>query len=218
MSKLSYMTLREKAADEIRMKILTQEYPPGMKIVEQNLSNEFEISRGPIREALRQLEQEGLLEYSRNIGCSVKDVTIEDVYEIYLLRSTYEVLAVRSFQGKFTEKELAQMEDILNKMQDSGTTDIRQIIDHDHMLHQIIVEKSGMPRLIKSWKELDYGSSIAVRYGRPDRKEMNEHQYNIHHDLIQIFRMGYTEDICQAISDHYMLPVKKIMAEQGKKR
>ena len=55
MAKLRYRTLRENVVDEIRMKILNREYEPGMRIVEQNLSDELGVSRGPIREALRQL-------------------------------------------------------------------------------------------------------------------------------------------------------------------
>ena len=71
MGKLRFQTLREKVAEEIRLKILNQELTPGMRIIEQELSDELGVSRGPIREALRQLEQEGMIEYTRNIGCSV---------------------------------------------------------------------------------------------------------------------------------------------------
>lgn len=57
MSKLRYQTLRENVTKVIREKILNRELQPGMRIIEQNLSEELEVSRGPIREALRQLEQ-----------------------------------------------------------------------------------------------------------------------------------------------------------------
>ena len=60
MSKLRYQTLRENAAKVIREKILNKELKPGMRVIEQNLSDELEVSRGPIKEALRQLEQEDI--------------------------------------------------------------------------------------------------------------------------------------------------------------
>lgn len=79
MGKLDYRTLRENVADEIRMKILNGDMKPGDKIIEQELASEFGISRGPVREALRQLEQEGMVEYSRNVGCSVRHIGMDDV-------------------------------------------------------------------------------------------------------------------------------------------
>ena len=83
MSRLDYRTLRENVLDEIRMKILRGELVPGERIVEQELASEFGVSRGPVREALRQLEEEGLVEYARNAGCSVRQIGLEDIYEIY---------------------------------------------------------------------------------------------------------------------------------------
>ena len=71
MGKLDYRTLRENVADEIRMKILNGDMKPGDKIIEQELASEFGISRGPVREALRQLEQEGMVEYSDASSCSM---------------------------------------------------------------------------------------------------------------------------------------------------
>lgn len=72
MSDFAFKTLREQIVSAIRTKILSGELTPGTRIIEQKLAEEFGSSRGPIREALRQLEQEGLVEYSRNVGCSAK--------------------------------------------------------------------------------------------------------------------------------------------------
>ena len=61
MAELTYRTLRENIADIIRKRIIYQELEPGQKIVEQDLAKEFKTSRAPIREALRQLENESMI-------------------------------------------------------------------------------------------------------------------------------------------------------------
>ena len=69
---LKNKTLREEVVDFLRLRILRGEIKPGERIVESEVANYFNISRGPVREAVRQLEQEGLLAYQRNKGCLVK--------------------------------------------------------------------------------------------------------------------------------------------------
>lgn len=148
MSKLRYQTLRENVAKVIREKILNKELKPGMRIIEQNLSDELEVSRGPIREALRQLEQEGVVEYTRNVGCSVKEITIKDLYEIYLLRSTYEILAVKLCGGQFEQEDIERMEKVLEHMKD--LKNYEEVVMCDNVLHSIFVEKGDFQRIKKS--------------------------------------------------------------------
>ena len=113
MGEFAFQTLRESITSAIRSKILTGELQPGVKLAEQKLAEEFGSSRAPIREALRQLEQEGMVEYSRNVGCSVRRVKPEDAYEIYLLRANLEMTALRYFDCKFTEEDLHTLRGIL---------------------------------------------------------------------------------------------------------
>ena len=100
MTELGYKTLRESIVDIIRKRIINRELQPGQKIVEQELAKEFKTSRAPIREALRELENEGLVEYVRNAGCSVKEITFEELFEIYLMR----VRIMRLWQCVFWEE------------------------------------------------------------------------------------------------------------------
>jgi len=116
MTELGYKTLRESIVDIIRKRIINRELQPGQKIVEQELAKEFKTSRVPIREALRELENEGLVEYVRNAGCSVKEITFEESFEIYLMRANYEIMAVRLLGGKIPEETLQEMEEILVHM------------------------------------------------------------------------------------------------------
>ena len=213
MGKLAYRTLRENIVEEIREKILNQELPPGMRIVEQDISDEFGVSRGPIREALRQLEQEGMIEYTRNVGCSVKKITLADIREIYLLSSTYEMLAVRSYDGNFSDSDIEKMDKILEQMAYLNEPDYTYIVSLDCMLHSIFVEKTGMPRLKKAWRDLNYGNILSCYAGNQDVNVVAKRQYPIHKELVDVCRTRNTENICDAISKHYMLTINRVLKE-----
>ena len=116
MTELGYKTLRESIVDIIRKRIINRELQPGQKIVEQELAKEFQTSRAPIREALRELENEGLVEYVRNAGCSVKEITFEESFEIYLMRANYEIMAVRLLGGKIPEETLQEVHFLLHPL------------------------------------------------------------------------------------------------------
>lgn len=131
MTVLRYKTLRESIVDIIRKRIINRELQPGQKIVEQELAKEFKTSRAPIREALRELENEGLVEYVRNAGCSVKEITFEESFEIYLMRANYEIMAVRLLGGKIPEETLQEMEEILERMKNLDVDEYDQLFSYD---------------------------------------------------------------------------------------
>lgn len=210
MGKIRFRTLRENVAEEIRFKILNHELTPGMRIIEQDLSEELGVSRGPIREALRQLEQEGMIEYTRNVGCSVKEITMQDVYETYLLRSNYEILAVRLYHAEFTDEDIAKMEEVLELMKSLTIENYSQVVSYGCMLHGVIIEKAGLPRLTKAWSDLEYGEIFACNAGDRDKQTIIEKQYPIHRELVDIFKTRDEEKICGAILDHYMMSVKRL--------
>jgi len=214
MGKLAFKTLRENVSEEIRLKILNQELTPGMRIIEQDLSDELGVSRGPIREALRQLEQEGMVEYTRNVGCSVREITIQDVYETYLLRSNYEMIAVRLYEAQFTDEEIARMEEALELMKNLTIENYSKIVSYGCMLHEVIIEKAGLARLKKAWQDQEYGEIISCNAGFVDKQTVLERQYPIHRELVDICKTRDVEAICNAISDHYMLTIKRLKSEE----
>ena len=183
MAELIYRTLRENIADIIRKRIIYQELEPGQKIVEQDLAKEFKTSRAPIREALRQLENEGLIEYVRNAGCSVK--------------------------------EICRMEEVLEKMKKLDEEQFDQVFVYDNQMHGLLVEMTGMTRLYKAWKELNYGNIVTGFSLSTDKKRVLERQYPIHKELVDACREKNKEKICHVLSEHYMRTIRRLLKEQG---
>ena len=87
-------SLTDEIADIIRDRILKGEYKIGEKIKENQIATELRVSRTPIREAFKQLENEGLIDYIPNRGCFAKGFTKQDIEDIYAVRKALEVLSV----------------------------------------------------------------------------------------------------------------------------
>ena len=204
MGKLDYRTLRENVADEIRMKILNGDMKPGDKIIEQELASEFGISRGPVREALRQLEQEGMVEYSRNVGCSVKHIGMDDVYEIYYMRANYEMMAVRLYNAPFPRETIEKMEQVLEQM--------KQLHKEESILDLV-----SFMRLKKAWEDLNYGNIVMGYNMAVDSDQVIKRQYLIHEKLLSACRTGTPAQVEQAIADHYLGSVEKLIQKVEKK-
>lgn len=209
MGRLDYRTLRENVADEIRMKILSGELASGARIVEQELASEFGISRGPVREALRQLEEEGMVEYIRNAGCSVRQISSEDIYEIYYMRANYEMMAVRLYKKKFPKETLDQMEEIVTQMKALRDDAYREVFELDNRFHEQIMDLVPMKRLKKAWNDLSYGNIVIGYNMNVDRSDVIEKQHRIHEKLLSACKEGTTETIAQAIFDHYLLGLEQ---------
>ena len=201
--------------DVLRMKILDGTLKPGARIVEQEVAADLGISRGPVRESLRQLEQEGLIEYTRNVGCSVKQIGDQDIYEIYLLRATYEILAVKLCQGRFSQEALDTMAHVLHRMKHLEESDFHISIDYDNSFHAAIVHLPGLPRLSAAWAALNSGNIITYYAGSADHAAAVKRQYPIHAELYEACRTRDIQGICDAIMDHYMLTIRRRMTERG---
>lgn len=218
MGKLDYRTLRENVADEIRMKILNGDMKPGDKIIEQELASEFGISRGPVREALRQLEQEGMVEYSRNVGCSVRHIGMDDIYEIYYMRANYEMMAVRLHNGPVPKETLEKMEHILEQMKQLHKEEYRRVFELDNEFHEAILDLVSFKRLKKAWEDLNYGNIVTGYNMEVDSEQVIKRQYLIHEKLLSACKTGTPSQVEQAIADHYLGGVEKLIQKVNKKR
>ncbi len=201
MAKIMRQTLREQVTQAIRMKLLTGQLKPGTRIVEQEMAEELGVSRGPVREALRQIEQEGLVEYASHVGCFVKDFNAQDVYEVYLLRANLEILSVKMCDGKFSSQTIEHMEQIVQRMASIEQVEqFDEIIDNDNEFHECIIRECGLNRLYLLWNSMDGGNTIVFYRGAGKSEYV---------------RTGDVKLICQTLLDHYMETTVSYLWEHG---
>lgn len=141
--------LRDEAYLVLRRAILTGQFKPGERLVERDLAARLGLSRNPVREAFRRLEQERLVTVNRQ-GVFVQALDPQEVEELYEIRRHLEVLAVQLAARHFTPAYRQQLQAILQR-----TT--RALADHDQALvveasiafHRTIAEMSGNRRLAR---------------------------------------------------------------------
>ena len=136
---------------KLQRDILTGKYRPGEKLTEQNLCKEYGVSRTPIREALRQLEECGLVENILNRGCFVIGLSRQEFEDMFDLRKAYEIQAVRWATERITEDEMDRLEETFEFMEFyTMRGDLDKMLVINAGFHQVIYEASHNRMLQKT--------------------------------------------------------------------
>lgn len=145
-----YSSKCDLVVEQIREAIMSGNINPGEKLPQDKLAAEFNISQTPIREALRVLETEGVLEHSSNKGVRVSEVSLEELVEISQIRRVLEPLAIRCAIKRLDNEVVSELEVIHAKMVESVRTgNLRECKLLDYRFHMSIYKQSGMPHLIR---------------------------------------------------------------------
>jgi DNA-binding GntR family transcriptional regulator len=140
-------SLRGKIFNILRQQILDGKYSAGDSLVETKLAEELGVSRTPIREAIRQLELEGLVTSIPNKGVLVKGITEKDIEDIYTIRMVLEGLAAKWAAEKITDGEIKELQDKFELMEFyTPKGDMEQVAKLNTEFHEIIFRatKSGV--------------------------------------------------------------------------
>jgi DNA-binding GntR family transcriptional regulator len=137
-------SLRTKIYNRLKNAILDGVYKPGESLIEMKLAKELGVSRTPIREAIRQLELEGLVTSIPNKGVIVEGVTPQDVEDIYTIRKMIEGLAARWAAEKISDEQLKELKDTLDLMEFfTQKGNVEKLSELDSRFHDIIFRASN---------------------------------------------------------------------------
>ena len=177
-------SLSDQATDIIKESILSLEIQPGSRLIVDNLAEMYNISRTPVREALKNLTVQGLVTYN-GIVYRVTKLTRNNVIELYSVREALEVLAAAQAAEKITPLQLKKLEQI-NSNYDLKLSQ-RKLIDLDMDFHQLILDASQNTILQSMLKTISEQILLLRRWLFQDqsRKSIEEDTIHEHSEIVQ---------------------------------
>jgi DNA-binding GntR family transcriptional regulator len=168
--------LRDQIKDVIVERILDGSYGPGARIVETRVAEEFGVSQAPVREALRELELLRLVVSEPFRGARVREITTEELAEIYPVRAALEEVAARAAAPAMRGAVAVLEAELAGMRAAAGTRDVHEFVVHDVAFHRAIVTASGNRTLEELWGSLhvDLRTTITLVRRAEDLGEVAE--------------------------------------------
>lgn len=142
-------------AEQLRAGVMSGQLPPGAQLGEADLAQRFQVSRGPLREAMQRLVSEGILHAIVNRGVFVSELSLADVVDVYRTRSVIERGALEIVLADRREDAHRALAASLVAMRAGAERgDGTAVSDADQEFHEALVESSGSPRLIRAMRTL----------------------------------------------------------------
>ena len=140
---------------EIERRILGGEYPPGSKLIEADLAGELRVSRGPVREAFRALEQTGLVRSEQNRGVFVRQVSLAEANEIYEVRAALEGMIGRLAALRIRPERVEKVREVVKKMHAVGRMrDGAAYFPLNVEFHELLAEAAGNKALHANYRRV----------------------------------------------------------------
>ncbi|MEW5991061.1 MAG: GntR family transcriptional regulator [Chloroflexota bacterium] len=205
-------TLGAMVTDQLRDHVIHGRFRPGTILGEVVLAEQFGVSRGPIREALLRLVQEGLLRREPRRGISVPRLAASDIVDVYGAREAIEGAALAVALAGDPASLVADLRAIVAEMRAAeARSDWLAVADLDMAFHRRIVEATESPRLARLYasvlgETLTYFNMIARTPGR-------ERLVTEHHELAEIIATGDVEAYRRALGEHLADSVERLIRQ-----
>lgn len=211
-------TLAYRVYEMVKDRILSGELPPGTRLKDDELARTFGVSNTPVREAMGELEKDGLIETIPYRGRFVKKMSIEETREVYDVRMALEALAARLAVKRIAESQLEEMEKALEKYGIAfETDDITAGLEADLAFHDLIVQASGNSTLLRVVSDL--ANRIQVLRQVDEGKMRRKQSLEDHEGILQALKERDGEkaevQVCRHIAKGKENVIKRLMADES---
>jgi len=206
--------LSEIVAERIRATIVRGELAPGDRLREEQLAGALDVSRGPIRDALLQLEREGLVVRRRNRGAVVAQLSRADLEEVFSLRLAIEPFVCAWAARNAGEEDWAEMQGCIEVFErlDTSVT-VQTAAEADLQFHDVVYRASGHARVLRLWQDLRsqvYMAMLARTYVRePDFADI---MVRNHTALLEAIRERDEERAQRVGTEHVQTSSRRVLA------
>jgi DNA-binding GntR family transcriptional regulator len=200
--RLEKTSLREQALSALRRAITTGQLQPGTHLVETELSEALHISRGTLREAMRQLQQEGLISAGARGRLSVRHLDNKEIADIFHVRSALESLAAGQLASRDDRSAaVAELRRAVADMDDGSASNLDARVEADLGFHRMMCRLSGNETLLHSWSSLEGSIRMSIMYAGVDRalKNMDARR---HLDIVDAIESGDAVKAAAAVHSH----------------
>ena len=202
--KVKRPTLAQNVVDQLRREIAHGIHAPGKMLAEPALAAAMGVSRAPIREALLELERDGLVAFDERGRTRVCEMTAEDFEDLFLLRLALEPAAMAQAASCFTDEQAAVLE--ANIRATAGAKSLAELSRLDIEFHALVMDASGRPRLCSVWRSLRpqlelWLASLHRKHQRLTGK-VREITVASHTELLMALRAGKSEPARRLMHRH----------------
>lgn len=189
---------------EVERAILAGEYTPGDKLNEAALALKLGVSRGPVREAFRMLDEAGLVRTEKNRGVFVRDIPLDEAIEIFELRATMEEAVGRRLATSMTQAQQQEIEALVHAMEDAvKTADSHTYHLLNLQFHDRLVEMAGNRKLAAIYRKLVKEISLFRRLNLAGRNVLPGSAH-AHWEILEAIKSGDPDTAGRALFEHAM--------------
>ncbi|WP_457973261.1 GntR family transcriptional regulator [Arthrobacter sp. D1-17] len=199
---LQKKSLREQALAALRAAITSGALEPGRHLVETELSEMLQISRGTLREALRQLEQEGLVSPGPRGRLSVRHLDAKEIRDIYSVRAALESLAARTLcELPDRQRVIDSLRSAIQAMEEATHGSLEERVESDLEFHRTMCRLTGNETLLHSWESLEGSIRMSIMFAGLEKGVKNMSVAR-HHDIVAAIETGDASLARKTIREH----------------